>query len=111
MEVEATRGTDLVRSQIAADPGAARVGGVALVHGSSPVGHSGTVFGDTLIDENATSHIAWGNAYPLTVPELPEDEEAQAALGFDRSDVHQTRCRRTGGRGGWGSPRTAPRSR
>jgi aminopeptidase len=47
------------------------------------------VFDDILFDENATSHIAWGNAYPLTVPELPEDEEAQAALGFNRSAVHQ----------------------
>ena len=42
-----------------------------------------------LIDENATSHIAWGHAYAFTVPDLPEDADAQAALGFNRSAVHQ----------------------
>jgi aminopeptidase len=89
VQVKATQGAELVRSQMARDPGAARLGEVALVDGSSPVGRSGVVFDDILFDENATSHIAWGNAYPLTVPELPEDEEAQAALGFNRSAVHQ----------------------
>ncbi|MGH2870949.1 MAG: aminopeptidase [Solirubrobacteraceae bacterium] len=89
VEVAATRGADLVRSQMAADAGASRLGEVALVDGSSPIGQSGIVFGDILIDENATSHIAWGNAYAFTVPDLPEDEQAQVALGFNRSIVHQ----------------------
>jgi aminopeptidase len=87
--VDATRGADLVRAQMATDEGASRLGEVALVDGSSPVGQTGIAFGDILIDENATSHIAWGNAYAFTAPDLPEDEEAQAALGFNRSDVHQ----------------------
>jgi aminopeptidase len=89
VDVEATRGADLVRAQMATDPGAARLGEVALVDGSSPVGKTGIVFGDVLIDENATSHIAWGNAYAFTAPDLPEDEEAQVALGFNRSAIHQ----------------------
>jgi aminopeptidase len=89
VEVDATQGAELVRNQMAKDPGAARLGEVALVDGSSPVGQSGIVFGDILFDENATSHIAWGNAYPLTGPELPDDEAAQMALGFNRSAVHQ----------------------
>ena len=74
---------------MAVDQGAARLGEVALVDGSSPVGQTGMVFGDLLIDENATSHIAWGNAYAFTSPDLPDDEEAQDALGFNRSVVHQ----------------------
>jgi aminopeptidase len=89
VEVDATRGADLVRTQMARDGGAVRLGEVALVDGSSPVGRTGTVFGDTLIDENATSHIAWGNAYAYSVPDLPGDVDAQAALGFNRSTVHQ----------------------
>lgn len=89
VEVDAIRGAELVRTQIAADPGASRLGEVSLVDGSSPVGQTGMVFGDILIDENATCHIAWGNAYAFTVPDLPDDEEAQAELGFNRSDVHQ----------------------
>ncbi len=89
VQIEATRGADLVRAQMATDEGAARLGEVALVDGSSPVGQTGMVFGDGLIDENATSHVAWGNAYEFTVPGLPEDPEAQDAAGFNRSNVHQ----------------------
>jgi aminopeptidase len=53
------------------------------------VGQSGAVFGDILLDENATSHVAWGNAYEITVPDLPPGREARNALGFNLSDVHQ----------------------
>ena len=74
---------------MASDPGGARLGEVALVDGSSPVGQTGMVFGDILIDENATCHMAWGTAYAFSVPDLPEDEAAQDALGFNRSAVHQ----------------------
>jgi aminopeptidase len=42
-----------------------------------------------LIDENATSHIAWGNAYAFTVPDLPDGVDEQDALGFNHSGVHQ----------------------
>lgn len=89
VRVDAARGADLMRAQLAVDPGAARLGEVALVDGASPVGQSGITFGDGLLDENATSHIAWGTAYPETVPDLPEAPDAQLAMGFNRSDVHQ----------------------
>ena len=69
--------------------GAARLGEVALVDGSSPVGRSGRVFGDILFDENATCHIALGSAYPFTVPDLPDGDDAQEAIGFNRSSIHQ----------------------
>jgi aminopeptidase len=87
--VEAALGAERVRAQLAVDAGAARLGEVALVDGASPVGQSGMVFGHGLIDENATSHIAWGAAYPETMPDLPEGREAQIALGFNRSDIHE----------------------
>jgi aminopeptidase len=88
-EVRATRGAELVRAQMASDPGAAFLGEIALVDGSSPVPRTGVVFHNVLIDENATSHIAWGDAYTSTVPDLPADAEAQRALGFNRSGIHQ----------------------
>jgi aminopeptidase len=47
------------------------------------------VFGDVLIDENATCHVAWGAAYRFTVDGLPQDEAGQDAIGFNRSAVHQ----------------------
>jgi len=89
VQVDAARGAERVRAQMAVDQGAARLGELALVDGSSPVGQTGMVFGDILIDENATSHIAWGNAYAFTAPGLPDDEQAQDELGFNRSAVHQ----------------------
>jgi aminopeptidase len=89
VDVNAATGADAVRAQMATDEGAARLGEIALVDGSSPVGRAGVVFGDLLLDENATSHIAWGAAYAVSVTELPDDPDAQAKLGFNRSGVHQ----------------------
>ncbi len=89
VEIEADEHGEMVRAQMESDAGAARLGEVALVDRSSPVGQSGIVFGDVLIDENARSHIAWGHAYEFTVEDLPESEEERDAIGFNRSDVHQ----------------------
>ena len=60
VEIDADTGADHLRASFAADEGAARLGEVALVDGTSPVGRSGRVFGDILFDENATCHIAYG---------------------------------------------------
>jgi len=89
VEIDADRNGDAVRAQMAFDDGAARLGEVAIVDGASPVGQTGLVFGDVLIDENATSHIAWGHAYAFTVPDLPADKTEQGARGFNLSGVHQ----------------------
>ena len=86
VEVEADSNADAVRAQMATDDGAARLGEVALVDGSSPIGRTGLVFGDVLFDENAASHVAWGMAYEFTIPDLGDDPDA---VGFNRSAVHQ----------------------
>jgi aminopeptidase len=89
VEVDADAGAEAARAAFAADERAGRLGEVALVDGSSPVGRSGLVFGDVLIDENATCHIALGAAYAFTVPDLPSDDDAREAMGFNRSAIHQ----------------------
>jgi aminopeptidase len=89
VEVSARSGADAVRAQMATDEGAARLGEVALVDGSSPVGRANLVFGDLLLDENATSHMAWGHAYTVAVRDLPDDPAAREELGFNVSGVHQ----------------------
>jgi aminopeptidase len=89
VDVEADARADGLRALLDADEGAARLGEVALVDGLSPVGQSGRVFGDVLIDENATCHIALGSAYAFTVPDLPADPAEQDALGFNHSAIHQ----------------------
>jgi aminopeptidase len=81
-EVKATAGADLVRAQLAADEGAARLGELALVDGSSEVGKLGITFFSTLFDENATCHIAYGSGFAFAV------EESDRAEGLNSSAVH-----------------------
>ena len=65
--MKASTGEDDVRAQIAADEGAAQLGEVALVDGTSRVGQIGLIFFDTLFDENATCHIAYGRGIAYCV--------------------------------------------
>jgi aminopeptidase len=64
--VEAEEGAELVRSQLATNENADRLGELALVTNESRVGQSGTLFFDTLFDENATCHIAYGMGLPYS---------------------------------------------
>lgn len=89
VEVDADRGAEAVRARLETDAGAVRLGEVALVDGTSPIGRSGRVWGDILFDENATCHIALGNGYSFTVPDLPSDPAGRAQRGFNLSDIHQ----------------------
>jgi aminopeptidase len=66
VEAKADKGEDVIHSQLESDEGARRLGEVALVDGSSPVGQSGVTFFDTLFDENATCHIAYGGGLTFT---------------------------------------------
>ncbi len=67
VEVQADSGADIVRGYIATDPGASRLGEVALVDGRSPVAQSGVIFLNTLFDENASCHIAFGDGIRTAV--------------------------------------------
>jgi aminopeptidase len=60
VEIDAEQGGDTLRALSRRDPGAARLGEVALVDRESRIGSLDTVFFDTLLDENAASHIALG---------------------------------------------------
>ena len=67
VEIEGAAGAGALRARAALDEGACRLGEVALVDRESRVGRLGTIFSETLIDENAVSHIAIGMAYPFCV--------------------------------------------
>jgi aminopeptidase len=69
VEVEADENGAAIRSQAEADEGAARLGEVALVDRQGRIGPLGTVFYDTLLDENAASHIALGHGFAFAVGE------------------------------------------
>jgi aminopeptidase len=60
VNVEAETGAELIRSHIATIENADRLGELALVTEESRVGQTGTLFYNTLFDENATCHIAFG---------------------------------------------------
>ena len=81
-EVDADDGAGLIRELIAQDENAARLGEVALVDSASRVGESGLVFHDTLLDENATSHIALGFGFGF----LCEDEGSASRVNV--SGIH-----------------------
>lgn len=71
------------------DKGAKHIGEVALVEKTSPIFKSGLVFYNTLYDENATSHIALGAAYPECIVNGKSlNARAQEAIGFNSSKVH-----------------------
>ncbi len=62
--IDAEEGGEILRGRVAIDEGAARLGEVALVDRESRVGRLGTTFYETLLDENAVSHIALGDGDP-----------------------------------------------
>ena len=70
VDVKAATGLDAVRAQLETDAFAKRLGEVALVDGGSRVGQTGITFFNTLFDENAACHIAWGSAVLFSAPDL-----------------------------------------
>jgi aminopeptidase len=88
VEFRAAQGQDLL-DQFFQIPGARRLGEIALVDVRSPVNQSGLLFFDTLFDENAVCHIAFGKAYPEGMAGADEmDDEQRAAAGVNSSDTH-----------------------
>ena len=74
VKIDAAEGAEILRAVAARDDGASRLGEIALVDGAGRVGPLGRVFYDTLIDENAATHIALGGAYEHPVSDAAERE-------------------------------------
>jgi aminopeptidase len=81
VEVNASEGADVVRSELETDEQAPFLGEVALVDGDSRAGKSGTTFFHTLYDENAACHIAYGTGFPFLAGE-------ESAASVNQSKVH-----------------------
>ncbi len=80
--VDADSGADNLRARCARDEGGSRLGEVALVDREGRIGPLGTLFQNTLLDENAASHIALGHGFPFAV--------ANEDVGrVNRSGVHE----------------------
>ena len=101
VEIDADANADVLRQRCALDPGAARLGEVALVDGESRIGRLGRTFFNTLLDENAASHVALGDAYaaPIADPaDLPRINESEIHIDFmiGSNDVSVTGVTRDG---------------
>jgi aminopeptidase len=86
VDARAADGEDLVRAQLDRDDGARRLGELALVDATSRVGDTGIIFRNTLFDENAASHIAFGAGLAWTLEGVPPEE--QEAAGINESEIH-----------------------
>jgi aminopeptidase len=83
VRIDAEEGADVLRGYAARDEGASRLGEVALVDGEGRIGRLGTTFFDTLLDENAASHIALGRAYAFTAGEEDQVRLNDSAIHVD----------------------------
>jgi aminopeptidase len=83
VEIDADENGGALRSRAQVDEGASRLGELALVDRQGRVGPLGTVFYDTLLDENAASHIALGFGFVFGVEEEDRQRVNRSAAHID----------------------------
>ncbi|MBE6918854.1 MAG: aminopeptidase [Ruminococcaceae bacterium] len=88
VEAVAEKGEDVLRSAISVDEGAAYFGEVALVPYESPISNLQLLFYNTLFDENAACHIAFGEAYPCITGGRDMTKEQLKERGLNDSITH-----------------------
>ncbi len=84
VEISAERGAGTLQALSGRDAGGARLGEVALVDRESRIGGTDTVFFDTLLDENAASHIALGQGlgFGATEEDHPRINQSEIHIDF-----------------------------
>lgn len=89
VDIQAQQGQDILASLVATDEGAQYLGEIALVPHQSPISQSGLLFYNTLFDENASNHLAIGNAYSFCI-EGGKEMSAKELLshGLNQSLTH-----------------------
>jgi aminopeptidase len=83
VRIDADENAEVLRGYAARDDGAARLGEVALVDGQGRIGALDTVFFDTLLDENAASHIALGASFAFAVGDEDRARLNSSAIHVD----------------------------
>ncbi len=85
---QARTGQDLLTSTIETDEGSHYLGEIAFVPYHSPISLSGLVYYDTLIDENASCHIALGRGFPNAVQASATDKKEWEEKHINDSVIH-----------------------
>ncbi|MDR3982292.1 MAG: aminopeptidase [Dysosmobacter sp.] len=88
VEARARQGEETLQAAIAVDEGASYFGEVALVPYDSPISNQKILFYNTLFDENAACHIAFGEAYPCLEGGQKMTKEELKARGLNDSITH-----------------------
>ncbi len=83
VELEADENGEALKAKLSIDDGSDRLGEVALVDRHGRIGPLGTVFYETLLDENASSHLALGNAYDASAGEEDRDRLNRSGIHID----------------------------
>ena len=88
VEVHAEKGEAELKAAVSVDEGAAYFGEVALVPYDSPISNQKLLYYNTLFDENAACHIAFGEAYPCIEGGREMSKEELQARGLNDSITH-----------------------
>jgi len=82
-DLQASEGGETLKAIVGSDAGAARLGEVALVDREGRIGELGTIFYDTLLDENAASHIALGQGFPFVLDDADRERANRSQIHID----------------------------
>ena len=89
-EVHAEKNEEALKLMVGMDEGAAMLGECALVPYDSPIRNSGILFYSTLLDENASCHLALGEGYSSCLENFESYTLDKArALGVNESMIHE----------------------
>ena len=90
VEVRAEQGEEALKAAVTVDEGASYFGEVALVPYDSPISNQKILFYNTLFDENAACHIAFGRGYPTNIRGGADMTTAQLLeKGLNDSAIHE----------------------
>ncbi|MCI9460359.1 MAG: aminopeptidase [Oscillibacter sp.] len=88
VEAHAEQGEETLKAAVSVDEGAAYFGEAALVPYDSPISNQNLLFYNTLFDENAACHIAFGEAYPCLEGGQQMTKDELKARGLNDSITH-----------------------
>lgn len=89
VKYKAEKEQEALKSLLELDEGSSRLGEVALISDNSPISNMGILFYNTLFDENASCHLALGDAYTMNIKDGNSlSEEELMKKGYNKSMVH-----------------------